>query len=326
MAESSRINYSTVRNYDQLFHISLLQIRQGSYQYIKLRRDKDGHIGWVTGPEEDTSVPHRHDFYELVYVQEGVLTQHLEQSTSQLQAGDAMLLNCGVHHHEGSETDCVVIFFSLYPELLQTLFTENVLFPGSSQYPGKVIPAFINSNGQQNDVRAYLDFTYSMDRRRQGQGSPIGELMDYITTAVSSNLPGYAYLAQSLLLQILSQLEDRSLYHLSHVSIDDTTEEILYTRIVHFLNERRGCITRSELGDAMHYNGDYLNRVVKQTCGKTIHQLAQEIRIQSATQLLRDTELPISEIMEQLQFSSRTHFYRLFREQIGCAPTEYRKG
>ena len=133
MPEVQKINYNTVRNYDQLFHISLGQIQQGNHQYIKLRRDKDGHVGWIPGPERDKSVPHRHDFYELVYVQEGVLTQHREQSTSQLQAGDAMLLNCGVHHYEGSETDCVVLFFSLYPELLQTLFTENVLFSGSSQ-------------------------------------------------------------------------------------------------------------------------------------------------------------------------------------------------
>lgn len=326
MSEIQWINYNVVRSYDQLFHITVLQIQQGCFQYVKLRQGADGRIGWQNGPAKDRSVPHRHNFYELVYVQEGVLTQHLEQSTNQLQAGDAMLLNCGVHHWEGNESDCTVLFFSLYPQLLQQLFSENVLFPGCSQYPGTAVPAFVTSHGRQEDVRAYLDFSYSMERRSHGLRSPVAEWTDRLTTAAASREPGYAYLAQALLLQIMAALEDPTLYHLSQVNISTTTEEVLFARIVHFLIERNGCLSRTELGEAMHYNGDYLNRVVKQSCGKTIHQLAQEIRIRAAGVLLRQSERSITEIMEQLQFSNRTHFYRLFRDQMGCSPVEYRRG
>ena len=76
-----------------------------------------------------------------------------------------------------------------------------------------------------------------------------------------------------------------------------------------YLEERGGRASRRELGEILHYHGDYLNRLVKRQCGKTILQLGQEIRVQQAAQLLRETELPVSAIVEQL----------------GCTPTAYRQ-
>lgn len=47
--------------------------------------------------------------------------------------------------------------------------------------------------------------------------------------------------------------------------------------------------------------------------------------MEKAEGLLLDSDLTIAEIMEDLGFSNRTQFYRLFRKNYGMTPREYRK-
>ena len=149
--------------------------------------------------------------------------------------------------------------------------------------------------------------------------------MEQMVALMQHRPPGYAYTAQGLLLQIFALLEDPAFYHMQHISIDATTDALLYGRVVRFLEERNGRVSRSELGEAMHYNGDYLNRVVKRHSGKTILDLGHQICVEAAAKLLRETATPILEIIEQLGYVNQTSFYRMFRQHMGCSPTEYRQ-
>jgi AraC family L-rhamnose operon regulatory protein RhaS len=49
------------------------------------------------------------------------------------------------------------------------------------------------------------------------------------------------------------------------------------------------------------------------------------VRLQVASLMLRDTELPIGEIALRTGFGDATHFGRSFRRSIGCLPSEYRQ-
>lgn len=325
MAQTPHMNYSPVRNYDQDVHCTICNVSGGHVQYARLNRREDGTNSWLYGPADDRSVPHRHDFFELVIVRSGTLTQYLERSALQYQAGDALLLNCGVTHCEGMSTDCEVLFIQMKPPVLERAFTADPFFVGQRQYAPRGIPDFVRTNGRREDVREYLDFAYAMERRERGEPSPLLPLQEQLFEAILGQEPGYAYQALALLLRMFACLEDPAWYHLSHIRADASAEELLYARIYAYLAERQGRATRAELGRAMHYNGDYLSRVVKQTCGKTLLQLGQEIRIDAAAQLLRQTDLPVGEVIGRLGFSSPTYFHRLFRAQLGCTPLEYRK-
>jgi len=41
--------------------------------------------------------------------------------------------------------------------------------------------------------------------------------------------------------------------------------------------------------------------------------------------LLRDTVLPVTEIMNRVGYQDSTHFWRTFRKHIGQSPSEYRQ-
>lgn len=325
-----RINQKTsIRSNLWPFLVTYFQLTQVDFCYVCNRRLENGQVEWgpsirISRQNQLSHKAHRHNFYELVYVLSGELTHHLEHSVFHYQAGDAILLNQGIHHYEGYETDCEVLFVGLYPEYFETLLHTNPIMPEDSQYSAAGIPNFL-ANSQTTHSREYLNFTYTLEQRQRGGLSPVASLAEQLLDQMKRRPAGYAYTAQGLLLQICALLETPRYYHMQHVNVDATTDELLYSRIVRFLEERNGRVTRSELGSAMHYNGDYLNSVVKRHSGMTLHGLGQHICAEAAARLLQETKQPVAEIIQQLGYSNQTSFYRMFRSHMGCSPSDYRK-
>jgi AraC-like DNA-binding protein len=90
------------------------------------------------------------------------------------------------------------------------------------------------------------------------------------------------------------------------------------------MKSNHGRCTREELSAQLHYNGEYLNRIVKKYTGKTILEYGQTIYMEEARELLAGTDLSISAIIEELGFSNRSHFYRLFEKIYGETPLNYK--
>lgn len=67
-----------------------------------------------------------------------------------------------------------------------------------------------------------------------------------------------------------------------------------------------------------------LNRRFKAATGQTPLQYLQEIRINSARDLLRTSNLSISEIADKIGYQDTGYFNSLFKKQLGASPSEYR--
>ena len=65
-----------------------------------------------------------------------------------------------------------------------------------------------------------------------------------------------------------------------------------------------------------------LNRVR----GRNVSQLVNEYRIAAAQQMLRDTDLPVTDIMMESGFLTKSNFNREFRRIAGASPTDWRRG
>lgn len=70
---------------------------------------------------------------------------------------------------------------------------------------------------------------------------------------------------------------------------------------------------------------NYLNKIVKQTLGKSAKNYILNQQLAEASRLLRYTTLTVSDIAAQLHCSSATYFVRIFSKYIGQTPLEYRK-
>ena len=78
------------------------------------------------------------------------------------------------------------------------------------------------------------------------------------------------------------------------------------------------------IAEHFNYTGYYLSRRFKQETGSSINDYIQSIKIEMAKSLLSDSHIPIHDIFDRLNFSSHSHFSKIFRKLIGITPTEYR--
>ena len=70
----------------------------------------------------------------------------------------------------------------------------------------------------------------------------------------------------------------------------------------------------------------HFSRSFRAVFGETPHRYLQRRRLERAMALLRETELPVTEICLDVGFTSLGTFSRTFREIVGETPSGYRVG
>lgn len=82
----------------------------------------------------------------------------------------------------------------------------------------------------------------------------------------------------------------------------------------------------SEVATRFYLSPYYLSRLFRRVTGQSIVDYINSRRIEAAQRLLETTDLSISTVAEQTGFSTAAHFRRVFREEMGVGPLQYRKG
>lgn len=97
-------------------------------------------------------------------------------------------------------------------------------------------------------------------------------------------------------------------------------------RIREFLDNNFGKeITRNDLAELVYLNPDYISRIFKKEMGMTISGYLLRKRVETAKELLENTGMPINVISMQVGYSNFSYFTKVFRENVGVSPNEYRK-
>ncbi len=102
-------------------------------------------------------------------------------------------------------------------------------------------------------------------------------------------------------------------------------QDVIYTCLEYIKANFSSKLTLQELADLVHLQPNYLCTRFKERTGRTIFDHITRLRINSASKLLRSTNLPVNEIAEQCGFPSVSFYTRKFTALHGCSPTAYRK-
>jgi len=87
----------------------------------------------------------------------------------------------------------------------------------------------------------------------------------------------------------------------------------------------RDSVDQAALAEKMEVSQRTLIRRFKAELGVPPLTYLQNLRIETAKQLLENTGLPLAEVIEQVGYTDLSSFSRLFKQRIGITPTAYRQ-
>ena len=89
--------------------------------------------------------------------------------------------------------------------------------------------------------------------------------------------------------------------------------------------QEKGIPSVAYFAEEQNLSSNYFGDLIKRETGKSAQEFIQLKLIEIAKQRIYDPELSISEIAFSLGFKYPQHFTRLFKQQVGVSPREYRE-
>lgn len=103
------------------------------------------------------------------------------------------------------------------------------------------------------------------------------------------------------------------------------TEEDLLSQVLGYVQGHLSTVSLKETAGETGYHASYLSRYLKERTGKSFTEIVQVLRLDEACTLLMRTSLTVEEVMEQVGYTGKAHFYALFQERFGLSPAAYRR-
>lgn len=138
-----------------------------------------------------------------------------------------------------------------------------------------------------------------------------------------------------LVLRIRKLIELSRYRQATHAAIDPTPSEIVITSLDEKLIERavkyvednisRSGLSVEELSRELGMSRVHLYKKLLQITGKTPIEFIRVIRLKRAAQLLRESQLHVSEVAYEVGFNNPKYFSRYFKEEFGVLPSVYQE-
>lgn len=84
-------------------------------------------------------------------------------------------------------------------------------------------------------------------------------------------------------------------------------------------------ISLNIIAEKLHVNGAYLSTIFKEETKENYSEYLTKVRIEKAKELLKELDLNISQIADKVGYTSARYFSRIFEEETGLKPSEYRR-
>ncbi len=231
--------------------------------------------------------------YQLVYITRGRGTfETAETGVVRIRSGQVILLFPGVWHR--------------YRPMKKTGWDES----------------WIGFSGEVADRIMNAFFTPAKAVIAVGYDQELQDLILSVAELTRTTPPGYQQLIAARTTEALAIV--RSLAMSYSAATRETEQKIQRVR-QHLLQHSADEIDMEQLSRTLGLSYSRFRSLFKEHTGSSPHQYLLSIRINKACELLRHTDLPVSEIAERTGFASTYYFSRLFKQKTGFAPSAYKK-
>lgn len=135
----------------------------------------------------------------------------------------------------------------------------------------------------------------------------------------------FSYISEIRTVSTLEEFWIKS-YTLAARYIKSENEETsLIKYICEYIQKNIDTVYLNGLADKLNMSPNYLSQYFKKHSGTTFTNYVNQLRIDTAKELLLNTELTIKRIGKTVGFNNQNVFIRMFRKYEGITPSEYRK-
>lgn len=272
--------------------------------YSKNIGDGQIHMMHVRGPSDE---PHRHSFFELVYVLRGSATHHLGDDTMRITAGDYFIIDPGTVHCYQNTEDFYIINCLFLPA-----YIDRAL--GDCPSLASLLSNQVMQLGVPVDIRA-------ADRIFHDGDNSVKQLMLRMEQEYSAKSTGYMELLRCYLTQVLVHTvrawEEAERTRIPHPAVTTVTEYLRSTVAQPLSLELLGAKTG--------YTPQYLSALFHTYTGMGIREFQQRLRIEEACRLLTGEKMRIPDVAAAVGYNDAKHFSLIFRRYKGISPQLYRK-
>ena len=257
---------------------------------------------------------HQHDFWELVYVYEGIGEHHTESRSAIITEGTILLISPNTAHTTISNADAgrppvrvinflvTVDFFDLALEE----YLKTKVLQGLPLYELLENKDTFCIQLEDNELKTLRGYFYDVNRE-------CGRKELHADTIVKNSLINL--LVESTRIYRSAQKDGQ----------ENTNTDDLSAMLMRYMKANLSSkITLCALSEQVHLAPAYLSRYFSEHTGMTISEYLTKIRIERAAELLGSTSYSITEISALCGYSSLGNFQRYFKKLIGMAPSEYR--
>lgn len=268
---------------------------------------------------------HHHHFYELLYCEEGNITQEIDGAVFRLGKGDWLLINAGARHLTRNHSDSHYIFFNTHfdlddMEVRKLLSRASFSFITSKEAENSKLPHYMKELEDLMQRSLVYDKAYAAVHGAEAHEEPKARLNLAFVDRISLQAHILLIIKEFLFLSRHQKATDPAS---SHSSSPYTTD------IAHAIEERLARniledISITDIAKELYLSRYQCTKIFTQVYGISPRQYVSRLKQNKAKELLLNTDMTIQAIAHELGFNSIQHFSRQFRRWTNQSPTQFR--
>ena len=249
---------------------------------------------------------HWHEDVELLMPLRGYLSYLVDGTQVHIGEGDAIFVNTRHMHYGFSAdgTDCEYIFITFRLEQLRA--NEGI----KNRY---ILPILTSPH-----------FTHLVLRNGIAEHRPALAAIRQIDDVYQKRRPGFELEELSALFSLWYALYGIVEKHIGEAVSTDVQVLIQKQMLEYIRTHYQERITLNEIASAGGVCRTRCCQIFRQYLGRTPNEYLNSFRLERGMELLKSTDMTITEIAGTCGFSSASYFTEMFTKQKGCSPKAYR--
>lgn len=280
------------------------------------RKNEQVYINRSNELEQYCNVIHRHDFIEICYVYSGSGIHIVGETQYEITKGDLFIINYDVPHgffrHPNGGANPVVYNCNFMPGFLDASLFSSIHFQD-------ITSSFLFQSLFPDEYSPLPDLTL-----RGAAYNEIGDLFGRMYTEYKSMEKGYMDIIRAYLIELLVKVF-RYMDHSTRRQPPSRSRELVEKAISYMKSNYNSELKLEDLAMKSFISKNYFSKLFKEVTGTNFSDYVQNLRIDEACTLLKNTDMKITDIAFHTGFKDIKFFYDVFKKITGLTPGDYRK-